>query len=123
MQEEAKRYQSDIKARSYSYALNVIKLIDKMPKDNTSTVMGKQLLRSATSVGANIIEARAASSRRDFTNFLNHALKSANESRFWLGLIRDLGKVTDVEIDHVFKETVEIGNILGASILRLKEKS
>ncbi|MEW6163180.1 MAG: four helix bundle protein [Nitrospirota bacterium] len=41
------------------------------------------MLRSATSIGANIIEAQAASSRRDFRNFLNHALKSANETKFW----------------------------------------
>ncbi|KAF0121585.1 MAG: hypothetical protein FD151_1162 [bacterium] len=84
--------------------------------------MGDQLLRSATSIGANIIEAQAASSRKDFRNFLNHALKSANETKFWLGLLRDSGKKTGEEINPLMKEAKELANILASSILTLKGK-
>ena len=72
-----------IRERSYKYALAIIKLIDGLPREQTSMVIGKHLLRSATSIGANIIEAKSASSRRDFINFYTHSLKSANESKFW----------------------------------------
>ena len=72
----------DLKKRSYIYSLDVIKFLECLPKDYIAQTIGKQLLRSATSVGANIVEAQAASSKKDFANFYNHALKSSNESKF-----------------------------------------
>lgn len=73
----------ELKKRAYFYALSVIKFIDILDKKDFSVqIIVKQLLRSATSVGANIIEALAGSTKKDFTNFLNYALKSANESKF-----------------------------------------
>lgn len=113
----------DIKKRAYLYALKVIKLLDQLAKDDFSCqVIGKQLLRSATSVGANIVEAQAASSKREFTNFLNHSPKSANESKFWLGLLRDSKKVSKELVNPMLVETKELANILGSSILTLKGK-
>jgi len=94
MQEYNMRTQIDIRKRAYLYALNIIKLLDKLDKtDLTAAIIAKQLLRSATSIGANVIEAQAGSSKKDFTNFFSYALKSANESKFWLGLLRDSQKV------------------------------
>jgi len=80
---------TDIKERSYLFALRIIKLIDSLPSDHASKIIADQLMRSATSIGANIVEAQAASSRRDFSNFPNYALKSANETKFWLGLYKN----------------------------------
>lgn len=114
---------TELKYRVYRYALGVIRFIDGLDKKDWSVaVMAKQLLRSATSIGANVIEAQAGSTRKDFTNFFSHALKSANESRFWLGLLRDSGKARGGPLDLLLKETVEIANILGSSILTLKGK-
>ncbi|MFC1808014.1 four helix bundle protein [Candidatus Omnitrophota bacterium] len=113
---------NDIQKRSYDYVVRVIKMLDKIPKDTSTEIMTKQLLRSATSVGANIVEAQASSSRRDFTNFLTHSLKSANESKYWLGLLRDTGKLSSEELRCIEKETEELANILGASIITLKSK-
>jgi len=104
------------------YALNIIKFIENLPKDYISLTIGKQLLRSATSIGANIVEAQASSSKRDFTNFYSHSLKSANESKFWLSLLLDSHRVPTNETQIIFNETVELSNILAASILRLKGK-
>ncbi len=113
----------EIKQRTYVYALDVIKFIDTLDKrDYSIQVISKQLLRSATSIGANIIEAQAGSSKKDFTNFFSHALKSANESKFWLGLLRDSGKADAGEANKLLQETREIANILGSSILTLKGK-
>lgn len=122
-QNDNSKGKTDLKVRAYWYALAVIKLIDRLPKETTCFVIGKQLLRSATSIGANIIEAKAASSRRDFTNFFNHSLKSANESKFWLGLLKDCNKGPAEEINKLLQETTEIANILASSILTLKGKN
>ena len=113
----------ELKKRTYLYALNIIKFIDVLNKnDLVVQIISKQLLRSATSIGANIIEAQAGSSKKDFTNFFSHALKSANESKFWLGLLRDSKKGNQEEIEKLLQETIELSNILGSSILTLKGK-
>ncbi len=113
----------DIKKRSYFFALNIIKLIDIIIKNGLSSeVIAKQLIRSATSIGANIIEAQAGSSKKDFTNFISHALKSANETVFWLGILIDSGKAAGQDVDSLRKEAVELANILGSSIITLRGK-
>ena len=119
---EENKAKRDIKDRAYSYAIGIIKFIDRLGNRESDKVIGKQLLRSATSIGANIVEARAASSRRDFTNFLNHALKSANESKFWLNLLNKCEKGESTEIEPLIRETTELANILAASIITLREK-
>jgi four helix bundle protein len=104
--------------------LEIIKFIEVLNKrDFVIQIIAKQLLRSATSIGANIIEAQAASSRKDFINFLNHALKSANESKFWLGLLRDAHKAPLEKTNTLLKETDEMGRILGSSIVTLRGKN
>lgn len=123
MQNNNVKPKTEIKQRAYAYALDVIRFIDTLDKrDYSVQVISRQLLRSATSIGANIIEAQAGSSKKDFTNFFSHALKSANESKFWLGLLRDSEKADLGETNRLLQETREIANILGSSILTLKGK-
>ena len=112
----------DLKKRTYIYALDVIKFLESLPKDYISQTIGRQLLRSATSIGANIIEAQASSSKKDFANFYSHSLKSANESKFWLGLLKDSNKAFSEKISPILKETGELANILASSILTMKGK-
>lgn len=113
---------TNLKYRSYNYALKIIRLVDGLnTKKYSEEVISKQLLRSATSIGANIVEAQAGSSKKDFTNFYNHALKSANETKFWLGLLRDTGKCNAESINQLISETGEVANILGASIITLRK--
>ncbi len=112
----------DLKKRTYIYALDIIKFLESLPKDYISVTIGRQLLRSATSIGANIVEAQASSSKKDFANFYSHSLKSANESKFWLGLLKDSNKVSIDNIGPILTETNEIANILAASILTMKGK-
>lgn len=72
MQNGKLKIKTEFKNRVYKFALEAIKFIDNLPPDKSSDVIGKQLLISVTSIGANIIEASAASSKKDFTNFFNH---------------------------------------------------
>lgn len=113
----------NLKKRAYIYALNVIKFFNSYrKKDRSIDIITKQVIRSATSVGANIIEAQASSSKKDFTNYFNHALKSANESLFWLNLLRDSQNIHEESLERLIQETGELANILGASLLTLRGK-
>ena len=94
----------DIKKRTYVFALNVIRLLDGLPSDYATRIIGQQLLRSSTSVGANVVEARSSSSKKDFANFYTHALKSANESKCWFGLLKDSGKAPNGQVDPLLDE-------------------
>lgn len=110
-------------ARSFSLARRAIVLTDRFPQKRSAFIIADQLIRAITSIGANIIEAQAASSKRDFINFLNHGLKSGNESKFWLALAKDLDPKLVVEIAVLIKETDELVKILGSSISTLKGKN
>ena len=107
--------------RLYSYSLNVIKFVEKLPRDGTCRVIGDQLLRSGTSITSNVIEARAASSKKDYINFYTHAFKSANESKLWVSLLRDSSKCDLEEVALLLNETNELSKILGSSILTMKK--
>jgi len=113
----------DLKKRVYIYALEVIRFLEDLPKDYISQTLGRQLLRSATSIGANIIEAQASSSKKDFINYYHHSLKSSNESRFWLRLLRDSIKMLDNKVEQILKETEELSNIIASSILTMKGRN
>ena len=123
MQNNNTKLKTDLKYRSYIYALDIMKLIDSLDrKDLSIEVISKQLIRSATSIGANIIEAQAGSTKKDFTNFFSYALKSANETKFWIGLLRDSKKVGKDKADRLLNEVVELSNMLASSIITLKGK-
>ena len=109
----------DLGERLYRYALEIIKLVDKMPKDISSKAVANQVIRSGTSVTANIREAKGASSRKDYINFYTHALKSANETELWLQLLID---AKEIECTELLEETRQIAKILGASIITMKSK-
>jgi four helix bundle protein len=120
MQTQNLKFKIKLKDRAYQYSIKIIEFLDALPKDASSQVIAKQLLRSATSIGANIVEAQASSSKKDFTNFFSHSLKSANESLYWLELLRDAKKVNNVELEYLLSETRELANILGSSVVTLK---
>lgn len=113
-------YKKKLIARGILLGRKTIALIDKFPNKKSAWVIADQLLRAATSIGANIIEAQAASSRKDFVNFLNYSLKSANETKFWLILSKDLSNTLVNDINALLSETIELANILGSSIKKLK---
>ena len=120
MQNDRAKFKDEFKSRVYKLALDVIAFMEQLPMEQTSRIISDQLLRSTTSIGANVIEAQAASSRKDYTNFFNYALKSANECKFWLGLLRDSGRGNKETVNKLLKETTEIACILATSVLTLK---
>ncbi|HCV44259.1 MAG TPA: four helix bundle protein [Bacteroidetes bacterium] len=117
-----KKKSDNFRTRLYAFTLRLIEMIDKLPHENAARRMGDQLLRSGTSIIANHVEAKSASSRRDFINYFTIALKSANESKLWISLLRDSGRLKHTDSDWISKELEEISNILAASIITLKSK-
>jgi len=116
-------YKKQLMERALVFARNIIKLVDLFPSKRSAWVISDQLIRASTSIGANITEAQAASSRKDFINFLSHALKSGNETIYWLILSKDLDVKLCKSIDSLTQEVKELTNILGSSIIKLKVKS
>lgn len=108
----------DIVERCIAYSLDLISVLKKLDSNYINQTIGKQLLRSGTSVGANVVEAQACSSKKDFTNFLSYALKSANESKYWIFILMKTN--SNLKIKNILDETVELSKILGASILKLR---
>lgn len=120
MQNDKLKFKKDFKKRLYAFTLKLVEFIDKLPNDNVSRRIGDQLLRSGTSIIGNYIEGQAASSKKDFTNYFNTSLKSANESKLWLALLRDSGRAKAEDVYWFLGELDEIGNIFASSILTLK---
>lgn len=114
---------TNLRYRSFQFSLRIIKFINKLPNERVFWIITDQLLRCATSIGANIIEARSSSSRKDFVKFYDIALKSANETEYWLLLLRDSKLIEeDKELNTLIKENEEISKMLTSSLLTLKGK-
>ena len=122
MQDDNAKFKVEFKARMYRWVLRLVRFIDSIGRGSVNEVMGKQLLRSGTSILANYVEANSASSRKDFINFFTYSLKSANESKVWLSLLKDLNKGDKTEVEWLLKELIEISKIIASSILTLKGK-
>lgn len=121
MQDLNSKFKGDILQRCYDFALDVIALIDKLPQKTSAKIIGSQIIRSATSIGANITEGKASSSRLEFKKFYQIALKSANETIYWLNLIRDAKLIESGAIDNILKENKEIASMLAAGVIKLKK--
>lgn len=111
-----------LKYRAYKFSINIIRLAKNLPNQKIYWIIMDQLVRSATSIGANTIEAQSASSKRDFIKFFEIALKSANETRYWLGILRDATEADKEAVNELLEEAKQLANILGASLLTLKNK-
>ena len=111
-----------INSRCLGYALRAIKLYQflQAEKDGAAWVIGKQYLRSATSIGANVEEAQSAESRADFIHKYGIAQKETRESLYWLRLLAESGLVTNKRLSPLMKETGELYAIITAIILKSK---
>jgi four helix bundle protein len=114
----------EIEERAENYALRAIKLFRYLQKqrDGAALVLGKQFLRSATSIGANLIEARAGESRRDFIHKCSIAQKEARESRYWLTLLLKGGLVPEKRMIGILEETDQLIAIITAIIVNAKKR-
>lgn len=121
----SKNLKQEFKLRIYRYVIRLLKFLVKLPNEPVTREIKSQLTRSGTSMGANYFEAEGASSKKDYQNYFAIALKSTNESKFWLAVLRDSNLVPEElrsECDYLLKEASEIANIFASSILTMKGK-
>ncbi len=107
----------NIRHRCFFFAKEVIMFVKKCKYDKVFYSLFDQLIRSATSIGANVVEGRAGSSKKDWKNFYVIALKSANETKYWLCLIRDTMQTDKNKIDDLLKEADEISKIIATIVV------
>jgi four helix bundle protein len=112
----------NLKDRTKKFALRVIEFVESLPSGKTINVIGRQLLRSGTSVGANYRSACRAKSRADFINKLNIVEEEADESLFWMELLIESNLVKTNEIKPLYDEANELLSIVIASIKTAKKK-
>ncbi|MEE0914799.1 MAG: four helix bundle protein [Ruminococcus sp.] len=101
-----------IKKKSFDFAIRIVKLYKFLCNEKNEFVLSKQLLRSGTSIGANVAEAQQAQSKADFISKISIALKEATESKYWLRLLNATDYISDIEIKSILSDCVEIEKIL-----------
>lgn len=111
---------NNIQDKSFAFAIRIVKLCNLLRTDRNEFVLSKQLLRSGTSIGANISEAQHAQSSADFMSKLNIALKETSETKYWLRLLHATDYLTRSEYDSIIQDCTEIERILVASVKSLK---
>ena len=113
----------DIKERTFQFALEIVRLCRALDeKPGVARTLGNQLLRSGTSIGANVEEAQAGQSRADFVSKYAIALKEARETVYWLRLLHEFGEHSNGQCETLQREADEIARILGAIIVNAKKK-
>ncbi len=111
-----------LKEKSYKFALRIIKLFQYLSKEKKEYVLSKQVLRSATSIGANLEEAYQAESKADFIHKLSIANKEAFETEYWLRLLRDSEMLEKKIANSLIEDSQELKKILVSSIKTAKSK-
>ena len=108
--------------KSKAFALRIVKLYRYLCDEKHEYVLSKQLLRSGTSIGANLAEAEFAVSRNDFSSKVYIALKECGETIFWLDLLRDSEYLAESEYESIICDARELLRMLQASTKTLKSK-
>ena len=103
-----------IEEKSFQFAIRIVRLYRHLTKVKREFVLSKQLLRSGTSIGANIAESQEAQSRADFVSKISIALKEATESEYWIKLLYATDYLTQAEYDSILPDCVELTKILTA---------
>ena len=122
MQNDKEKFKKEFISRLIRLAVNVIKCADELKSDRILWSIIDQLIRSVSSIGANVIEAKSSCSRKEYIKFFEIALKSANEAKFWLILIKEVRPKLATKVDPLLNEVISVSKILGSSVLTFKGK-
>jgi four helix bundle protein len=120
--DEVKSPPVDLGTRTKAFALRIIRLFAAMPKTTESQVLGRQLLRCGTSVGAHYYEASRARTSAEFVSTLNRGLGELEEARYWLELLADSGIVPAARLTDLRTEADELVAILVVCLKNAKQK-
>lgn len=121
MDAEKKSDRQEMETRTKDFALRVVKLVSALPKGQLSNVLGYQLLKSGTSIGANYCEANHASSKKQFVSIMEIALRESSETIYWLDLIISADVMPEERLKPLTQECTELRRILTSAILTTKQ--
>ena len=110
-----------IEKKSFDFAIRIVRLYKYLSDKKKEFVLSKQLLRSGTSIGANVAEAQQAQSKADFISKISIALKETTETKYWLRLLNATDFLSDIEIKTILANCVEIEKILTTILKSSKE--
>lgn len=113
----------DLKTRTKKFALEITKLVSELPKNTAGFELGKQLIRSRTSVGANYRSSQRGRSRAEFISKLSIVQEEADESVFWLELILESNLLTPERVNPCLKEANELTSIFTTMVINAKRNS
>ena len=111
-----------LRKKSYKSAIQIVNMCRNISENKKEFALSRQLLKSGTAIGALISESEFAQSRADFANKLHIALKEANESRYWLNLLKDTGYLDESRFNILLSDCNELISILVSSIKTVKNK-
>lgn len=115
-------FNDEFRNRTKKFFLRVIKLYKFLPKDDVSRIIGKQLIRSSSSVAANFRAATRARSDAEFYSKLSIVVEEADESAFWMEILVEAGIVSEKKLSALYKEAIEITKIVSVSRKTMKTK-
>ncbi|MBI3289930.1 four helix bundle protein [Candidatus Microgenomates bacterium] len=113
--------ESILKTKSYKFAIRIVKLYQFLSGEKKEFVLSKQILRSGTAIGALIREAEFAQSKADFTNKMNVALKEANETSYWLEILKDTDYLNEKIFQSLHSDCEELIRMLVSSVKTSKK--
>ncbi|MEW6128682.1 MAG: four helix bundle protein [Acidobacteriota bacterium] len=111
----------DLRKRTKSFALRIVRLYSSLPKTTEAQVLGKQILRSGTSVGAHYHEARRARSAAEFISKIEGGLQELEETVYWMELLVEAEIVKEIRLNNLLKEAEELTSIFVASVKKVKK--
>ncbi|MFC1727009.1 four helix bundle protein [Patescibacteria group bacterium] len=121
-QNDKSKFKKEFTRRLVRFSVRIIKFSNKLKEKKFYWTIIDQLIRSSTSIGANVVEAKSSSSKREYIRYFEIALKSANETKYWLILVKEVSQEDSEEVNDLLNEVIKISKIIGSSILTLKGK-
>ncbi|MSR64315.1 MAG: four helix bundle protein [Verrucomicrobiae bacterium] len=112
----------DLRIRTKLYALRIIRLFSALPRDTGAQVLGKQVLRSGTSVGAHYREAQRAKSNADFISKIEGGLQELEETEYWLELLSGSGVISEKRLSGLVQEIEELISIFVSIVKKAKDQ-
>jgi len=115
-------YKREIKSWTVAFSVSIVKLTKELENKGIPIAIISQILRSGTSIGANVHEGKSSSSERELVRYLSISLKSANETEYWLKIIIEAYAFESDTIKECQKELTELQKVLATIIIKLKSK-
>ena len=122
MQNDKEKFKKEFIQRLIRLSIKAVKFAEKLREEKISYCIIEQFIDAITSIGANTMEAKSSHSVKDYIKFFEIALKSANETKYWLLVIKEITKSNKNETEEILKETIEVANIIAKSVMTLKNK-